>query len=299
MSTLLSRIKRGNSELPNRILLAGPEGIGKSTFASKAPSPIFICSEDGLTGLEHVQRFVPESVPDLHSFLDDLLLDQNGFKNVVTDTVDWMERLIHRHLCKIHDATGIEDVMKGFGKGYTAAEEELVKILAKLDQLRLKGVGSIQLSHVHIRPFNDPAGESWDRYEMKGNKKFTGVLREWNDACLFAVSEVFKTKSKGERRERTIDGGRVMKTVWNPAYDAKNRLNLPESIPFDMDAWANLTAAITENSTTTLKARVTSLFATAKMDEAKKVQWAKPIAGLDSMTVDRLKAAIEKLEAMQ
>ena len=63
---MLSRIHRGKEPLPPRLVLYGTEGIGKSTFASQAPAPIFIQTEDGLaeidcdkfplaTRLEHAQ----------------------------------------------------------------------------------------------------------------------------------------------------------------------------------------------------------------------------------------------------
>ena len=45
---LLSRIERGRTQLPPRILTYGVEGVGKSTYASQSPHPIFIQTEDGL-----------------------------------------------------------------------------------------------------------------------------------------------------------------------------------------------------------------------------------------------------------
>ena len=45
--TLLEKIHRGRAPRPPRILAYGVEGIGKSTFASEAPRPVFIQTEDG------------------------------------------------------------------------------------------------------------------------------------------------------------------------------------------------------------------------------------------------------------
>jgi len=44
----LSSIIKGIQPEPFRVLLHGVEGIGKSTFASNAPDPVFIQTEDGL-----------------------------------------------------------------------------------------------------------------------------------------------------------------------------------------------------------------------------------------------------------
>ena len=47
--TLLSRVERGRAAKPPRILLLwASKGIGKRTFGSQAPKPIFIQTEDGL-----------------------------------------------------------------------------------------------------------------------------------------------------------------------------------------------------------------------------------------------------------
>jgi hypothetical protein len=132
--SILARVKRGDAELPPRILIAGPEGIGKSTIASQAPSPLFICSEDGLTGLEHVARFSPSSLQELNALLDELVTNPGEYKSLVIDTADWLERMIYDGICKRDGKANIEDY--GYGKGYTIAEQELVSVLAKLDQIR-------------------------------------------------------------------------------------------------------------------------------------------------------------------
>jgi hypothetical protein len=293
--SILARVKRGDAELPPRILIAGPEGIGKSTIASQAPSPLFICSEDGLTGLEHVARFSPSSLQELNALLDELVTNPGEYKSLVIDTADWLERMIYDGICKRDGKANIEDY--GYGKGYTIAEQELVSVLAKLDQIRhAQRLWIVVLSHVQIRTFQDPRGDSWDRYEMKGNKKFTGIFREWPDACLFAVFEVFKTKEKGSIKEKTIGGDRVLHTQWSPAWDAKNRLNLPESIPLN---WESLAGEIEVNSPTALRKRIAALYATAKLTDAAKAQWEKTMPLIGTLPPDRLKAAVQKLETLQ
>jgi len=297
MSTILSKIKRGTPGLPNRFLFAGPEGIGKSTLASKAPSPLFVCAEDGLTGLDHVQRFVPETLDDLNTLVDEMILAPQTFdcKTLVIDTTDWLERLIAQSVCKRDGKSDIEDY--GFGKGYVVLENELVSLLQKFDQLRQTAkIGIVMLSHVHIRTFNDPTGPSYERYEMKGHKRFTGILREWPDMCGFLTSEVFSTKEKGKQREKIIAGERVIKTQGSPAWDAKNRLNLPETIPMEWDA---LDLAIRENSPEAFRTKVKELFATAKLDDKAKATWTKWLTGIDGISSDKLQQAIAKLTEKQ
>ena len=41
------RIKRGIQAGPQKVVLYGPEGIGKSTFAAQFPNPLFLDVEEG------------------------------------------------------------------------------------------------------------------------------------------------------------------------------------------------------------------------------------------------------------
>jgi hypothetical protein len=297
-TNILSLIKRGSTSLPPRVLLAGPEGIGKTTFGAGAPSPLFIAAEEGLTGHDHLQRFQPTSTDQLHELFDQLMVDIGGFKNIVVDTTDWLERLIHKSLCSKDGKSGIEDF--GYGKGYVAAEEELVRILAKLDQIRTKhSVGIILLAHVEISRFDDPRGGSWNRYSLKGNKKFTGVLREWPEACLFAVNEVFQTKKGGEKS--TIAGERVIHTEWSTAWDAKNRLGLPPTIPFPQTGgWDAFSAAVTAASPATARAKAIALYKSAtKIEDKDRAAWVKWMDAIEAKPIDAINKAIASLEALQ
>lgn len=291
--SILAKIKRGGESLPPRILLSGPEGIGKSTFAANAPSPLFISQEQGLTGLDHVARITPDSFGDVLQTVDELTKDAGEFKTLVIDTTDWLERSIHSYICKRDGMANIEAY--GFGKGYKVAELELSTLLSKLDALRERQkVGIILLSHVQIKTFTQPGGEQWDRYEMKGHKGCTGILREWPDACLFAVYEVFKSKGAGGRAEKTIGGGRVIHTTWSPGWDAKNRLSLPETLDLSWDAFAD---AVEANSPDKLRRQYTELLKSAQMEAAVRAKW--QAVKLETLSADRIRDGIVKLQKLQ
>lgn len=292
--SIFDKIKKGDSNLPPRVLLSGPEGIGKSTWASHAPKPLFISSEDGLTGLNHVDRITPANLTELHALLDAIIKDGCEFKTLVVDTADWLERMIYASICKRDGKSDIEDY--GYGKGYVIAENELVGIIAKLDAIRAtRRMGIIILSHVQIKRFAEPGGSEWDRYEMKGNKRMTGILREWPDACLFAVFEVHQTKEKGKSREKTIGGDRVVRTVWSPGWDAKNRYRLPETLPLDYAAFSDAVKAAVD-STPALKEQVKAAFEAATLDATSRRAWQNFINTLDSRSVDELTTALERLQ---
>ncbi len=303
----LQKIKKGNADLPPRVVAAGPEGIGKSTFAANAPEPLFIAAEDGLTGLEHVDRFTPSTFDELKKFLDEIEGSAEiAFRTLAIDTADWLERMIHAHLCKAGGVKFIEDYAKGFGKGYAAASAELVSLLAQLDRIRHKHkVSVIILSHVQIKSHTPPGSDPYDRYEMKGHKGFTGILREWPDACLFMVYETFLTKEKGGN-EKVIGGERIMRTIWAPGWDAKNRYNLPDPIPLDKDrGYSALLDLIAEHrgapqkqqTAEELRDRIRTLAPLAGFeDDEAKARFQAWFDKLETHPIDQLKAGLKSLE---
>ena len=50
--SILNTITKGKTPKPPIILLYGQEGVGKSTFAAKAPGTIFVPTEDGLNEID-------------------------------------------------------------------------------------------------------------------------------------------------------------------------------------------------------------------------------------------------------
>lgn len=291
--SILAKIKNRVEQHPPRIVLLGMEGIGKTTLAASAPKPLFIAAENGLTGFENIPHLEPETFGDVLALVDALVGSESiEYKTIVIDTADWLERLIHSYICKRDGKENVEAY--GYGKGMKIAEQELVLLLSKLDSLRVKhDVYIIITSHVQIKTFNDPAGESWDRYEAKGGKGFTGVLREWPDACLFCVYEVFKTKNR-DGKESTVGGERVIKTTWSPAHDAKNRLSLPEVLPL---SWEYLSEAIEAGSPLKLREQYVALLKTADMPAADREKWA--TVDVATLPPDRIKGGIAKLKSLQ
>ena len=297
---------------PNRILLLGQEGIGKTTFGATAPKPLFICPEQGLTQFPDIPRFVPESSRQLKEFLDELIaLDANpkapggsspaiSYETIVIDTVDWLEAMIHADLCKQDAVSSIEDFSKGYGKGYVASAEILKSILNRLDALREKHkIRPILLGHVESKAHNDPNPDlqSWDRWVAKGNKKFIGRVKEWTDVNLFATREMFQLKSG--RTEKTISGDHVMFTEWNSAFDAKNRLGLVPKIALD---WAEYIAAEKDCEDGPLRIRFKNLFEARKhllLGDAEIAKWAGALKIIDKLPSERVRKAVTILQQLK
>tara|TARA_R100000808_G_scaffold25089_2_gene61686 strand:- start:5906 stop:6817 length:912 start_codon:yes stop_codon:yes gene_type:complete len=297
MSKLLKKIGIGGKELPSRVFLLGVEGIGKTTFGANAPRPLFITSEDGLSEFGKIERFSPDSWEEITGVVGELLSqDKIDYKSLVVDTSDWMERMVYEWVCADAGTDDINKAYGGYGKGHDRATSELVVFLRQLDQLRQKhDTRIIILGHVHIKPFTDPAGEAWDRWEAKGNKKFAGVIREWADCVLFATRDVHKIKRQDGSGEKAAGGERVIYTTWHPGFDAKNRKSLPAKLPL---SWDSFEAAESSSKPEDLVERIQTIYPLVRpsMSEEDAKAWDERLKDLEGVSEDRLRTAISILQ---
>ena len=102
-------ITRGIVKKPQKIVIYGPEGIGKSTFASQFPDPLFIDTE-GSTNHMDVDRLArPSSWTMLLDNVREIKNTPGCCKTLVIDTIDWAEQLCVAHICATYNKKGIED----------------------------------------------------------------------------------------------------------------------------------------------------------------------------------------------
>jgi hypothetical protein len=260
----LANVSKGRIAKPIRVLLFGVEGIGKTTFASKAPRPIFLGPEDGSSELD-VERFPePHSWPETLDAIDTLTAEPHEYQTLVVDTLDWVEPLCWAQVCTKPDEKGvlhdqIEDF--GFAKGYNKAVDEWRIFLSRLERMRAaKGMGVILLAHSWIKPFKNPEADDYDRYELKLHGRSGGLIKEWCDAVLFANYETYASK-KGGRTRGQDTGARLIHTQRRAAWDAKNRYDLPETLPLDWDAFAEAVVAHRPASPAHTRSRIEAMLA--------------------------------------
>ena len=226
-------ITKGKIPSAVRLCAYGSEGIGKSTFASKFPEPLFIDTEGGTKQLD-VSRFpTPETWQELLDEIDAVIEEPEICRTLVIDTIDRAEVLLVNALLKEGGVDSIEKYGGGFGKGYTALQERFLKdFLNRLDRVIAKGVNVTLVAHAQMRKFESPDDQPYDRWELKVSKKVAPIVKEWSDILLFmnyditVIEENGKAKAKGRAK-------RMMHANHHPTYDAKNRYNLPDDMPLD------------------------------------------------------------------
>lgn len=239
-----------NTSKPPRILIYGPQKIGKSSFGALADRPIFIQAEDGLDKIkdEHdIGAFkLSKNFENIMTNLQALAEEDHKYKTVVVDSLDWMEPLVWQHLIKLRPFNekgrkieSIEDY--GYGKGYSESLSIWQEYIDALNYLRdERGMTVIQIAHAQIRKFENPETDIYDRYELKLNKAAAAKMMEHSDIILFANYQVGtkkeeKNMSKDGRKRAVGTGERVLYTEERPAFMAGNRYSLPAEIPFTKD----------------------------------------------------------------
>lgn len=289
----LGAIVKGRVERPIRVLLFGVEGVGKSTFAANAPAPIFLAAEDGTAQLDVARFPEPKTWLDVFDALDELVTADHAYKTVVVDTLDWLEPLCWQHVVERAARANpkiksIEDF--GFGKGYVAALDEWRKLLAALEQLRTKrGMHVVFLAHSWVKPFKNPEDEDYDRYELKLHAKAGGLLKEWADAVLFTRFETFaNTDDKTKRTRGVSSGNRIVHTQRTAAFDAKNRYDLPQTLPLDWSAFAAAVKAKAPADPAKLKERIAMLLISASDEVTGRVATAVEKAGNNAAQLARI-----------
>lgn len=228
------KVTKGIIRKPLKLVVYGPEGIGKTTFASQFPWPVFIDTE-GSTNHMDVARFeAPKTWDAILEDVKSLIAYPAGYQTLVLDTADWAVRMCETAVCMRAGKAGIEDF--GYGKGYVYAKEEFGKLLDLMTEVVEKGINVVLTAHSIIRKFERPdESGAYDRWELKlGNKagsQIAALCKEWADVVLFANYKETVVEIDGKKKAQ--GGSRVMYTSHAPTWDAKNRHGMPPELPFD------------------------------------------------------------------
>lgn len=225
-----------------KVVVYGVEGVGKTTFASKFPNPLFIDTEGSTKNIDVRRMPAPTSWPML---LDEVMdvVQSRSCGTLVIDTADWAEKLCVSNLCTAKGWNGIED--PSYGIGYRYAYEEFGKLLNELEMVVSAGIHVVVNCHSIITKFEQPDEMgSYDRYQLKliDSKKcsIANMVKEWADMVLFANFQTIVVQNKEKKTKGQGGTKRVMYTTRTAAWDAKNREGLLDVMDFDFNQIAHL-----------------------------------------------------------
>lgn len=246
---MVFNITSGPTATAQKVVLYGVEGIGKSTFASQFPNPVFIDTEGSTANMSVNRLDKPSSWQ--------MLIDEVNYvkqtkicSTLIIDTADWAETLANQHIIARNGITSIEDL--GYGKGYTMVKEEFGKLLNLLSELTDDGINVVVTAHAELKKKEEPDQMgAYDRYQLKLSRQCAPLLKEWSDMVLFANYETTIVTDSKTKSKKATGGQRVMFTTHHPAWDAKNRHNLHEKLSFDFSSIAHIFNVAPQVSTQT------------------------------------------------
>ena len=244
----LTTLAFGLQKLKPRLLLYGVHGIGKSSFVTgygdlamikarlEKYKPVFIQTEDGIRGIPAIKYPLCTSYVMFKEQLTELLQKEHDRKVLIIDTLDWLEKLINKHVCEQYGEGKVSISQFGYGRGYELVRDEVNKICGFLDRINTeRDMTIVVTAHAQIKTFQNPLGEPYDRYQIKLQEKTAGVFEEWSDCNLFVNYETHVKKDSKDNHKGIGKGERAIYTSETPAFKAKNRYNLPSKIKFNFD----------------------------------------------------------------
>ena len=169
-------ITSGKVSRAQKIVVYGSEGIGKTTFASAFPKPLFIDTEGGTAHMDVNRLAMPDSWDGLVALIEEVSRNPGICGTLVIDTADRAEAMCIDYLCTKFKKAGLEDF--GYGKGYQYLSEEYARLLTACDKLVAAGINTVFIAHAKMRKMELPDEQAaFDRWELKLSKQVAPLVK--------------------------------------------------------------------------------------------------------------------------
>lgn len=240
-------IVKGKQDRPQRLVVYGQEGVGKTTLAAQLPSPLVLDTEAGSGQLE-VDRVDIGSLAQLGDVLREVLQARRAgtfqYRTVVLDTVDRIWNMAAEAVVADNNWKSIEDGK--FGKGLTMATEKFCTCITALDRLVEAGLYVVCVCHAKVETVSPPDKADYTMYQLKVSApgkqagEAAAFLKQWADSVLFCQFNTLVDSESGKARAQK----RVIRTAHGACWEAKNRYGLPETLNMDAEGVRALVMAV-------------------------------------------------------
>jgi hypothetical protein len=239
--TFKARMSEKNK--PPVMLIYGPSGVGKTSFAASAPNSIWLTTEDGQGELKirTIKDGVFTSFEEFMAGLQYVKDRGSGIDTLVIDSIDHLEPLVWQKVCDELGCKSIES--PGFQKGYSDALNYWGEIINKILEIRNeRNLTVIILAHDTIVKVKDPTAEAYDAHAIKLHKKAAALVKESVDMIgLLRIPVTVDNKGKATSSPKPTLYCRPSAT-----YEAKSRYKeMPSKIIIPLeDGWSKVSKYI-------------------------------------------------------
>lgn len=231
--------------MPPKIILYGRNGIGKSYFASSAPSPIFLDLDENIYELPVISNRTLgvdlKTFEDVLGFMGLLFNEEHEFKTLVIDSLSSLERLITQKVLYDNHVNSLASFK--YGQGNLKMIPLWEEFFTKLKKLwKRKSMTILLLGHDRERREETVSGISYTQHQLNLYDKASEILRNWCSCVLFAEDEIELSEESVEFKKKvpkTKNSTRILHTDGGTAFLAKNTYNLPPSLPLNWNVLHN------------------------------------------------------------
>ena len=220
--------EKGIKSQPDFVVVYGNPGLGKSTFASGSPNPIFIDPRDRTKHL-NVERLTPKTWEEYIQMVQWAV--KQPYETIVLDEMNFVDELAKEYVWRKYYAKYPSfALVKEKGGQYNVLNEEYKAVLLPLlDSIRQAGKNLIVVGHPEVKEMDDPLTmEPYIRYQLGLSNGLNSMLKRSCDCMFFINKDVSVTT--GENKRVVAGDERWIFTAYHQAYDAKNSFDLPAKI---------------------------------------------------------------------
>ena len=179
MSNFLAQTAISSVQPGARIVIAGVEGVGKTSITIGAPKPYLIPLEIGFIPNNPPKSPMLKSFDDVLAILDEIIAAaQKGkfpHRSLIFDSATALERLIHDKVVRLdpHYSPGnkktvtMDSALGGYGKAYEHSNSLFAQFLEKCDLLvEHGGLNVILTCHVFADKVIDPSAGEYNTWNL-------------------------------------------------------------------------------------------------------------------------------------
>lgn len=165
------------------VLLYGPNKCGKTYNAVKAPKPLVLAFEKGLSAIDGVPYLEIRTWSDFRKIVKQLSDRKNfdklheKYKTIIVDAIDGIEKLSDHYVCGL---LGI-NTLREYNGGYGAWKEWEKEIDDQLHALCCSGFTIIFLGHEGSRKFTTESGQEYEMVYPRGDKRVVNPILNYVD----------------------------------------------------------------------------------------------------------------------